>query len=385
MAELAISGEYDLAVAGAGVVGLAHAYVAARRGLRVVVIDRYPRANGASIRNFGFITVTGQQRGEIRRMAGRARDVWAEIAPQAGICIEHRGMLLTLRRPESVAVAEAFLATEMGVGCGLMSASELRASHPNIAAPGTLGALTSSHELRVESRTAIPRLSAWLAETMGVAFLTGAAALSVRPPVIETSRGPVRAARAIVCPGDDFASLFPERLAPFGLTHCRLSMLRLAAPGFAWPAGVMSDLGLTRYAGYAELPEAEPLKRRLAAEQAEHLAHGVHLIAVQSADGSLVVGDSHHYGDLPAPFAPARAEALILDEFQRATGLAPPPVIERWTGTYAVASDRTYLIDAPAPDVRLVVVTAGCGASISFGLAETTIAEFYGHPLEAIP
>ena len=52
----------------------------------------------------------------------------------------------------------------------------------------------------------------------------------------------------------------------------------------------MSDLGLVRYLGYAELPEAAALKRRLEAEQREHLAHGVHLIAVQGEDGSLVVG-----------------------------------------------------------------------------------------------
>jgi FAD dependent oxidoreductase TIGR03364 len=370
-----LSGEFDLAVIGAGIVGLAHAFVAARAGQRVVVIDRSPRADGASIRNFGFVTVTGQQRGEIWRMARRARDVWAEIAPLAGIAVEHEGLVLTLRRPESVALAEAFLATEMGEGCALLTAAELRRQHPRIASPDTLGALTSSHELRVESRTAIPKLAGWLMDAHGVSFLTGAAALAIEPPIIETSRGPVRAARAIVCPGDDFASLFPDRLATYALARCRLSMLRLADPGFRWPAGVMSDLGLTRYAGYADLPEAVALKRRLASEQAEHLAHGVHLIAVQSGDGTLVVGDSHHYGDPPPPFAPAAAETLILDEFRRATGLAPPPAIERWTGTYAVASDRTYLIDAPSPDVRIVIVTAGCGASIAFGLAETTLAD----------
>lgn len=369
---------YDIAIVGMGIVGLAHAYAAATSGRRVVVIDRDPHANGASIRNFGFITVSGQARGEVWGLAMRSRDVWAEIAPHAGIAIEHRGLLLTLRRPESVAVVEAFLATEMGEGCALLSAAQLRARRPEIAAPDTLGALASPHELRVESRTALPRLAAWLAETHGVAFITGAAALRVAPPSIETSRGELRAARAIICPGDDFASLFPERLARYGLTRCRLSMLRLAAPGFDWAAGVMSDLGLVRYAGYAALPEAAALKARLAAEQPRHIAHGVHLIAVQSADGSLVVGDSHHYDDLPPPFAPAEAEALILDEFHRATGRPPPPVLERWTGTYGVAPDRTYLIDAPSPDVRLVMVTAGCGASIAFGLAETTLAELDG-------
>src|SRR6185437_16120593 len=254
----------------------------------------------------------------------------------------------------------------------------LAARHPELAAPDTLGALASPHELRMESRAALPRLAAWLAETHRVDFRFGAAALSVEPPLMRTSRGDVRARRAVLCPGDDFSGLFPERLAAFNLTRCRLSMLRLADPGFRLPAGVMSDLGLVRYAGYSALPEAEALRRRLEAEQARHLANGVHLIAVQSADGSLVVGDSHHYGEAPSPFAPAEAEALILDEYQRATGRAPPPVVERWTGTYAVAQDRTWLVDAPSDDVRLVLVTAGCGASIGFGLGEQVMASFLG-------
>ncbi len=58
-----------------------------------------------------------------------------------------------------------------------------------------------------------------------------------------------------------------------------------------------------RYAGFADLPEAAPLKARVAAEQPDMLANGVHLIVVQSADGSLVVGDSHHYARTPDPFA----------------------------------------------------------------------------------
>jgi FAD dependent oxidoreductase TIGR03364 len=368
---------YDLAVIGAGVVGLAHAYVAAKLGKRVVVIERDRRANGASIRNFGFITVSGQARGESWAQARRTRDVWAEVAPQAGIAVEHAGLLLTVRRPEAIPLIEAFLATEMGAGCALLDAAELVARHPRVAGPDTLGALFSPHELRVESPTALPRLAAWLAETLGVEFRFETAALSIEPPRIATSRGPLRAEAVVVCPGDDFASLLPDRIEPYGLKRCRLSMLRLADPGFRLPAGVMSDLGLTRYRGYADLPEAEPLRARLAREQPEHLAHGVHLIAVQSADGSLVVGDSHHYDDLPTPFAPAAAEACILDEFARATGLAPPPVLERWTGCYAVAADRSFLIDAPSADVRLVMVTSGTGASTAFGIAETTLGDLF--------
>jgi FAD dependent oxidoreductase TIGR03364 len=369
--------DFDVAVVGAGIVGLAHALAAARIGKRVVVIDRDPRANGASIRNFGFITVTGQARGESWILARRTRDIWAAVAPEAAIAIEQKGLIVTVRRPEAVAVVQAFLATEMGEGCQWLDAEGLCARHPEIAAPEALGALVSRHDLRVESRTALPKLTAWLQDSLGVTFITGAAALTVAPPVIETSLAAVRAKAAIVCPGDDFSSLFPERIAAYGPRRCRLSMVRLASPGFRLPSAVMSDLSLVRYAGYAALPEAQALHSRIAAEQAAHLANGVHLIAVQSADGTLVVGDSHHYDDLPWPFAPAEAEACILDEFHRATGLQPPPVVERWVGTYASAPDRAYFVDAPAERIRLVMVTSGTGASTGFAIAERTIADLF--------
>src|ERR1700753_298418 len=105
---------YELAVVGAAIIGMACALAAARRGKRVVVIDRDAQANGASVRNFGFITVTGQKRGEVWRRALRSRDVGAEVAPEAGIAIEQRGLVLLGRRPETRAILEAFEATEMG-------------------------------------------------------------------------------------------------------------------------------------------------------------------------------------------------------------------------------------------------------------------------------
>jgi hypothetical protein len=156
-----------------------------------------------------------------------------------------------------------------------------------------------------------------------------------------------------------------------------LQMLRLADPGFRLPGAFMSDLALGRYAGYADLPAAAPLKARLAAEQAEHLRHGVHLIVVQAADGSLVVGDSHHYDTTPDPFAHEHVDALILDEFRSALGIEPPPTIERWIGTYASAADRPLLIDAPEPSVRLAIITCGAGASIGFAIGEELVSSLF--------
>lgn len=167
---------FDLAVIGGGIIGLAHAYMAAKAGKRVAVIERDVRANGASIRNFGFITVTGQERGDSWRLARRTRDVWAEIAPKADLAIEQRGLYLTARSPEAIAVIEAFLATEMGEGCRMLTADAFRAQAHGLGGPDLLGALHSAIELRVESRTTIPALAAWLGQAMGVTFYNETAA-----------------------------------------------------------------------------------------------------------------------------------------------------------------------------------------------------------------
>jgi len=378
------SGErFDLAVVGAGIVGLATALAAVRRGLRVVVIDRDAQANGASVRNFGFVTVTGQERGQMWARARRSREVWREVASAARIPVMHTGLWMMVRHAESLAVLEEFLATEMADGCHLLSPAEARRRCPQLAAPDLLAVLESTIELRVESRDAIPRLANWLAQEKGVSFLRETNVNEIDLPSVYTSRGTVQADRVAVCPGDDFNGLYAERLKGFALTRCKLQMLRLADPGFKLPGALMSDLGLGRYRGYADLAAAGPLKARLAADQPEDLENGVHLIVVQSADGSLVVGDSHHYAATPDPFSHEDVDALILGEFSAALGLKPPATLERWVGTYAYATDRPVLIDAPEEGVRIAIVTCGAGASTGFAIGEELVDSFYKDGVKA--
>jgi D-hydroxyproline dehydrogenase subunit beta len=378
MSRSQLLGRFDLAVVGAGIVGLATALAAARRGLQVVVIDRDAQANGASVRNFGFVTVTGQERGSMWARARRSREVWRELADASGIPIVHSGMWMTARYPESAAVLEAFMATEMAVGCRLLTPAEARRRCPQLLAPKLAAVLESTIELRVESRQAIPRLAAWLSQAHGVSFLRNTTVQAIDVPTLMTSSGSVQAGRVAVCPGDDFNSLYALRLEAYALTRCKLQMLRLADPGFKLPGALMSDLGLARYRGYADLAAAAPLKARLALEQAQQLEHGVHLIVVQCADGSLIVGDSHHYATTPDPISHQAIDALILDEFRAALGIKPPPTIERWIGTYASAADRAVLIDAPEPSVRVVIVTCGAGASTGFAIGEEVISSLFG-------
>jgi len=360
---------YDVAIVGGGIIGLAHAWTAVKAGLKVALFERHARATGASIRNFGFITVTGQQRGDFHALAMRTRNLWLDAAEDAGIAIEQRGLYVSARYVESEAVLRAFLYTEMGEDCRLLKATDAPLPYAN----GQRVVLHSPHDIRVESRTAIAKLKDWLDSRADLFY--GVSVTGIETRRLETSIGQIRAERIIVCPGDDLTGLFADRIKAHNISRCQLQMLRLADPGFRLPGAVMSDLSLIRYLGYADLPEAAALKARLEAEHAAQLVNGIHLIVVQSADGSLVVGDSHHYGDAPEPFTSEAVDRLILDEYRAVLG-GPPAVTERWSGTYATSPDQLFLIDHPLPDVRLVVVTCGAGASTSFGIAERTFQSF---------
>jgi FAD dependent oxidoreductase TIGR03364 len=270
-------------------------------------------------------------------------------------------------------VLEAYLSTDMAEGCRLLTPAMAEKRCPELETTALEAVLCSPHELRVESREALPKLADWLARDYGVTFRWQTAVHTVEPLGLGTSRGPLTAAAAVVCPGDDFATLFPDRLAIAGIGRCTLQMMRLQSPGYALPGTVISDLSLVRYGGFAHLPEADALRRRLELEQSEYLRHGIHLILAQGSDGSLVVGDSHQYDAAAGPFADEGVYELMLDEYRAVTGRPSPPVRERWTGTYAVAKTQAVFIDSPAPNIRLVLVTSGVGASTGFAIGEEVI------------
>src|SRR5215475_562123 len=118
----------DLAIVGAGILGLAHAYTAARRGLRVVVFERAHRAAGASVRNFGLLWPIGQPHGEMYQLALRSREIWLDVLSRAQLPSWPTGSLHLAYRQDEEEVAREFadLAPRLGFQCSWLNADQVR-------------------------------------------------------------------------------------------------------------------------------------------------------------------------------------------------------------------------------------------------------------------
>jgi FAD dependent oxidoreductase TIGR03364 len=366
---------FDVAVAGAGIVGLAHAWSAAKRGLSVAVFERSPKAEGASIRNFGMVWPIGQPAGMLHETALLSRALWLEFARQSKTWVDECGSIHLAYRPDEWAVLEEFAerAPTLGYKVRLLD-REAALEHSPAANPrGLLGGLYSSTELCVDPREALPALSAWLKENHAVEIHFGSAVRSADGKTIETADGRrIAAGRTLVCGGADFETLFPALFTASSLRRCKLQMLRTRVQPDGWRIGphVASGLTLRHYRNFEVCESLVAFKQRVRAEAPELDRYGIHVMASQNSAGEVILGDSHEYNGEITPFDKARIDELILQELRPLIRLKDWTITERWSGIYAKhAADPQFTAD-PHPNVHIITATGGSGMTMSFGLAE---------------
>ncbi|MBC7928138.1 MAG: TIGR03364 family FAD-dependent oxidoreductase [Bryobacteraceae bacterium] len=365
--------DFDVAIVGAGIIGLAHAYVARQQGLRVVVFERNPQATGASVRNFGLLWPIGQPAGERHSLAMRSREIWLEVLQSANLPYYPTGSLHVARTAAEQQVLQEFaeIGPDLGYPCEWLDAASTLGKSAAVRPDGLAGALHSPTEITVDPRLTITGLASLLAST-DVQFCFNTAVTAIEGSTVVTPGKKWHAERIFVCNGDDFSTLFPDLFAQSGITRCKLQMLRTVPQPRDWKLGPALAGGLTLrfYQSFRICPSLPTLAEQFARQMPEYERWGIHVMASQGADGSVTLGDSHEYGNAVDIFDKTRIDDLILQYLQTFCVLPDLRIAQRWHGVYGKHPDLAYFRAKPEPGVHIVTGTGGAGMTLSFGIAD---------------
>lgn len=372
---------FDVIVVGAGMLGIAHAWAAAKRGLSVAVIERSQQAHGATIRNFGQVIVTGQAPGMMLSHARQARELWLELAGKAGFHVRANGALVLARNADEADVLQEFADTRMrqeGYRAELLSGRDVAGLYGGQLAHHCM-ALRGHDDLQIYSREALPAITRYLETSLGVTFITGTLARAVENGEVGSTAGDFKAAHVFVCPGHDYLTLLPERFAPLNLEVSRLQMLRAAfeTNPIALDLPVLTGLSCVHYGAFSDLPSALALRDVIHERTPMLLENGIHLLISPTPYGELIIGDSHRYGQDALPFNDEAVDNAMLDLASQALG-ARLRVLERWQGVYGAHGPAPFSVMPVDAATTVAVMHSGVGMTVGLAIGERAVAGVTG-------
>lgn len=380
----------DVVIIGAGILGLAHAAHAVANGLTVTVLERDHHAAGASVRNFGHCCITAQS-GELYELAQSSRKYWLEYAERAGFWAAEAGAVVLAGTDAELAVLRELSQVREPGQVVLLSPAETRkrlgasveaeededGPEPSGAWPGLAGGAFLRDDLRVDPRTTVARLAEWLSRQPGVEFHWNTSALGFSRDAglatVQTSRGTFTARQVFVCVGHDVDYLFPDLAAEHRIQRCTLQMSLAAKPsGIDFAPAVLTATSMLRYPAFTDMPAAAALRNKVQENQPELLQIGANVMFTQRPDGTVILGDSHHYHSTADPFLDDTVTTTLNTEIETRIG-RPLQIIQRWQGIYASSDVAPILVREVHPGITVVSVTSGVGMTLSFGLAHRNV------------
>ncbi|MEU6103372.1 NAD(P)/FAD-dependent oxidoreductase [Streptomyces flaveolus] len=210
----------DVVVVGAGMVGAACAWYAARAGLDVTVVDRGPVAGGTTGAGEGNLLVSDKEPGPELELALLSGRLWSELAEDLGRAVEYepKGGVVVAGTTGALTGLEAFAAGQRAAGVAAVSvpADRLHDLEPHLA-PGLAGAVHYPQDAQV-----MPALAAaHLLRASGARLLTGRTVTGV----LRGSDGAVRGVRTDR--GDLHAPAVVNAAGPWGGEVAALAGVRL--------------------------------------------------------------------------------------------------------------------------------------------------------------
>ena len=198
----------DVLVIGAGVIGAATAYFAAKAGLSVTIVDQGLPASGTSSACEGNILVSDKELGPELELTRYSLSVWkGELAEHRHLWeFEAKGGIIVASRPSSLESLHRVMAVQRGFGVAVeeLDPAALRRAEPHVT-PDALGGAYYPEDSQVQPMLVAAHLVR-LATEAGAVFHAGATVTGMmrdgdRVTGVRTTRGDFAAGNVVNCTG----------------------------------------------------------------------------------------------------------------------------------------------------------------------------------------
>jgi FAD dependent oxidoreductase TIGR03364 len=365
---------FDIVIVGSGIMGLACAYHASIKGLKVAVIEKDSSPKSASVQNFGLVWPIGQKQGEDYTLALESRKIWLELSNKANFNINPLGSLhLAYYDDEWNVLQEYFDSLTIHQNdFKLFKPKEILSRHSYVNPYSLKGALFSPFEMCLNPYEVILKIIAYLKEQQKVHFYFNTHVIHVENNDIFTLNQQFKASQIIVCSGNNSSLLFNTSSILQELVPCKLQMMKsIPYPSFTLKAILSGGLTLRHYKSFSHCISLKKVKKRIAEELPEFDKYGIHVIITQNNLGELIIGDSHEYGDEIDVFNKQLINEYILNYLKTFFKLNKPIQIQQtWNGMYMKHLDKSYVLEKPQKNITILNGLGGNGMTLSLALSK---------------
>jgi FAD dependent oxidoreductase TIGR03364 len=379
---------YDLIVVGSGVLGTFHAFHALKKGLRVAIIEKDKMPKGATIQNFGQVVPSGMD-SKWQAYGRESLAIYKEIQSQFDISIRQNGSVYLASNEEEIQLIEelSIINQSNNYQSHLLTKQECLAKYPGLRSDYVKAGLFFPEEVTAEPRTMIYRLLEFMIREMGLKIITNTSIVNCESTLngvalSSATNEEFLASKVIICNGNEFKNLFPTIFNESDLEVSKLQMM-LTKPqkNYKLDGSILTGLSIRRYEAFYECPSFKAIKAKENPDALEK-KWGVHILFKQAADGSVILGDSHHYADAQNIDDLGFDLDMDIDNFmiQEAKKIIDLPNYEiqnRWYGMYSQCKTKDIFEHTIDANIHIITGIGGKGMTGSAGFSKENITKIF--------
>ncbi len=362
-----------IAIIGSGIIGATIAHRLSKSDMEITLFEKDARPNGASVRNFGLIWISGRRGGEELRLALESRKIWSEVSSEIpGISFSENGSLTLLTSEAEIDLANEAINSDPSNSrrLAVITPNEVESKYKVTLVSSVKAAIECELDAVVDPNHAVIAILEDLSKTPNVTVRVSTQVASIAERTVKTVHGDHEEFDVVIV-ATGTAGI--ELISPYGLPEnigistTSLAMASTHAATFSL-APTIADSDSLRY-----YPFFQPfVSKHLSDQDPLPLRHGAQLLARQLTDGTIILGDSHYY-DQPTRF---KVDIEIVDHFRAKLGSllnADIPSLESvWTGSYTRTLDpiRPYVAHPVADGILYVTAAGGMGMTLSWAIAD---------------